>query len=239
MALRNQETDFIIANQFARWRDAAVYAYCANRPLNRFATIHLEQAGVWRHQPFVTALLKQMGEWLRRRTRLSAFYCYVLENPMPTDDDPGGLHLHLLIHVPDDLWAEFQSSQRHWLELAGGKWKRRVVKVLTVANTGPTDDMDEYLRTDLPRLLGYLLKGIEPNSAPVFGRAHTPQGTITGKRIGHAEALGKQHRWKPEWVRPEQGIWIPGPESRRRHRLHWINPQLLGLSAETEVEGWD
>jgi hypothetical protein len=171
--------------------DAALYAYCRGQPLNRFVTINFAQAGFTGDaHAAITTFCNAAGAWLLRHSGKSACYFWVLENA------PGaGLHVHIGIHVPEDLRKDYLERQRGWLKAAGIAFVKRVLKSKRIKGS-------ETLELDLPRYLGkglrgltlYFAKGLEPSQCEEFGVRHKPQGIIIGKRCGFSATLGSAQR---------------------------------------------
>ena len=150
-----------------------------------------------------------MGDWLRHK--VVPFYCvWVLETK-------GGLNLHLLIHVPDQLQKRFSLRAKRWLVASGGDSCSRVLRTKRIRHSKSRDEFFDYLEKGLFGLLRYVSKGIERNAAGEFAIRPTPQGRIIGKRAGWSETLGRDRRTWPIRRHPKYPkVFIAGQECRKR-----------------------
>ena len=105
-----------------------------------------------------------------------------------------------------------------------GALKRKAVR-----HSGPEADPEMYLKHGIWGLVRYLLKGMSDEIAAMPEITRENQGVVIGKRIGYSEALGEQHRWHPVAVSSRPGLFIAGQDSRRRHWVRLVCPELLGL----------
>jgi len=172
---------FLSRRGVERMFDAGFRAYCIGRPLTCFVTIHCESGGIssLRIRGFITAYLKSAGDWLRYQ---GCPLCFVW-----TLENIGGLHLHLLIHLPRELKGRFLKRQMRWVRKAGLQRKKGAVVSEDIYFSDPFTD--DYLPRGLLGALRYIAKGIEPLHADHFGIEHEPQGPILGKRSGIAQQL--------------------------------------------------
>lgn len=222
MNFSNHQSQYITLTQAKNLRDAASYAFCINRQLNQFITVHYETAGVkLRAHAFRISFFKHYSDWLRERTGYPPYYVWVHENAIDA-----GLHFHALVHVPLLLLNDFTPLLRDWIQNAGGKFSDPVLDVQTVwFSDGPSLD---YLEAGLKNRLEYILKGLDPKIKFMAVR-HKPQGTVFGKRCGISELLGAGRRvWSPSALRKRRLLDnVPGlqiddeqfvPRVRRRSR---------------------
>jgi hypothetical protein len=225
MTLSNRVSACLSYSEALRLREAALFAHCDGKPLNVFISIHLDQLGVTDAQALLGTFLKRAGDWLRKRMGLPPAYIWVLENPLL-----GGLHAHILIHVPSPLRRDFDCLMRGWLVGKGNPAPSRAVHRRTVRYSGLNAPVELYLRRGLLGALRYMLKGIAVDAAGGFGVDPKAQGVALGKRSGYAEALGAQHRWKRLPVAGQPKAWVGGPSCKmRRSALHLV-PELFGLA---------
>jgi hypothetical protein len=121
MNSRGAHSRYITRAQAVNLIEAACYSFCIDRSPNLFITIHCQKAGIGSSKihNFLSRFLKLAGDWLRSRSGDPPYYVYVLENSLDA-----GLHVHILIHVPDAHRADYLKAQRRWIKTAGGK--RRV-----------------------------------------------------------------------------------------------------------------
>lgn len=156
-------------------------------PLRLFVTINfgLTMMGEDAMSEAFRRLLKSFyGKWISRHPRLTAdkrraAYVWVLEGR------PGHHGVHWLVHVPQELQAEFGRELTRWV----------------AATTGGIIDSKAILTKPAYRPSGvadYMLKGLRPHHAKRLGVTPAYQGIVVGKRCGFSESLGptaiKRHR---------------------------------------------
>ena len=175
---------------------AADFAWFVGAPLNRFITINLSLAGIsLAHvQEFRTTFLARARDWLKYH---DADFHFVW-----TMESQTALNLHLLCHVPPQLWRKgFKARLNDWLAEAGGIPKARAIHTDRAG-----DHLHAYphaLDSNYPigcrSRLRYMCKGASPSVCHAFGIDHKPQGRITGKRSGFSESLGPAARARENW----------------------------------------
>jgi hypothetical protein len=241
--------------------DAVLYSYCIGRKLNRFITIHFGKAGVRgssEARRLLEDFLKHGGDWLSKRGLGPPCYVYVLENPQN-----GGLHAHVLLHVPREHWKPFAKFARGWIKRGvvsvGGKYQKGVLVDKPVLfcserearNASASDVIEKGL---LGSLL-YLLKGAEAGTLALLGLdeeavARLPpklrpscQGFISGKREGFSNALSRQRHAFPS-VEIRSGMWMAGREAHARAALKMFGLEFVapssrepGYRAQSRVSG--
>jgi hypothetical protein len=118
------------AGQAANMASALEFSAALGLEPNRTIDIHFNQGGLDldRHRPQAAlgCFLKLAREWISCRGGDTA-YIWVLENrrhsgsPFKPDEREVlmGVHVHLLIHVPQHLTGRFSQLQRGWLTKAG------------------------------------------------------------------------------------------------------------------------
>lgn len=189
--------------------DAALWAYCMRKPLNRFITIHLASAGLTSDpQSYLTLFMKRTGDWLRYHTDDPPYYVYVFENPQDR-----GLHLHLLVHVPLGFWKRFCTNAGRWSKEIivdlDGRSRSGVFQNEKLYSLDPREggEVFDYLK-DLRRVLRYMIKGVEPSGEDLIQKLSADlvhgdlawdhplgnQGIVHGKRCGYSEACSRQRR---------------------------------------------
>lgn len=175
--------------------EAVRHAFALQRPLNFLVTIHLDKARVpLRAQEGLWRYLRSVGDWLGYYEE-QRYYVWVLENPR------GGLNAHILLHIPQSLWAAFHeiARQRDWLRALGAHpigWKG-VINVQQLTGSEPTDSIEDKIY-NTGRIVLYLLKGVDETAAARFGIKRVPQGIVTGKRSGMSETLTPNARRRHE-----------------------------------------
>jgi hypothetical protein len=179
---------------------AVQFAQSAGMPLNRHLTIHWEKAGVIDADvPKVQGtFLKLANDWSRTRgERLT--YAYVREN-----GDDKGSHSHLLIQLGNRAERAFFGMQRGWIKRATGQpYRRGVIHSRRIAGLSagelplgiPLALQCQRYYQNLATVLGYLLKGSNPDAALLLGLERLETGGfITGKRVGWSDNIGSRAR---------------------------------------------
>lgn len=159
---------------------SAAFARERGTRLNRFVTIPFK-ANLCPDRTLVALgrFLKLAGDWLRMKGVIPA-YIWVIENPADADE-----HVHLLIHVPDDLRSDFARLQRGWIARTGTRVGKGVIHSKDIP-----DNADA-----ITGLLRYMLKGADAETRKMFGIDHRgSQGVVEGKRCGVAQSIGRKAR---------------------------------------------
>ncbi len=121
-------------------------------------------------------------------------FVWVIENPNNC------LNAHWLVHVPRERQAEFRRNLPKWFETAVGEvYSDRAIKVKPVTNA--------------EGLKAYLLKGLHPGLARMFGIRHVNQGWVFGRRAGHSKNLGpvQVKKWRDLQLFPPARRWVNYP----------------------------
>lgn len=174
--------------------DAAHFAATMAKPLNRFTTIHWQQAGVTTNiQGATLRFLKLAADWLRLRGETLA-YIWVRES-----GDGKGEHVHILLHVPPYLGRAFSSRQRGWLKACGASFSKGMIfsrpvgRSLSHAFVGIR--YGEPYQDHLDAALNYVLKSTSPHAHARLGLPkHEPSGVIIGKRCSTSQNIGRAAR---------------------------------------------
>jgi hypothetical protein len=192
----------LIVSQIENLYDAACYAFCLNRPLNEFVSIHCERGGISNPdvQRFISQFVKLCSDWSRRRSGQPHFFVWVLESK-------GGSNLHLLVHVSPNFRLEYVRRQKVWLRLAGAKVRKGVLVTKHLECSDTTDDPILYLVDGLIGTLRYICKGAVGSVPTRFAVEPEPQGIVFGKRAGWSEALGRGRRRYPKGSLVERRKW--------------------------------
>jgi hypothetical protein len=170
---------------------AAHFAIQCDLPLNRFVTIHWQQARLaGPAQAATLRFLKLARDWMRLRGAQLAFV-WVRENG-PTK----GEHVHILLHCPPALARGFGERQRGWLKQAGAHFCRGVIFTRPIGRNyrHATVGMQfgEAYTNHLGEVLGYVLKGASPQAARVLGFVRLEAGgMVVGKRCSTSENIGR------------------------------------------------
>lgn len=100
---------------------------------------------------------------------------------------------HWLLHIPQSRIDDFEKRLPEWLNKEVGDF-----------NSPTTIDIREAYNPH--GLRKYMLKGIDPNYAPLYRIQHIPQGKVEGKRFGFSTNIGPNqcriHGTKKKWFRP-------------------------------------
>lgn len=140
------------------------------------------------------------GKWATRPAKAQTVkaipptFVWVIENPNEC------LNAHWLVHVPKERQAEFRRNLPKWLNAAVGEIKSSTaIKVKRVTN--------------VLGLKNYLLKGLHPALARMFGIRHVYQGWVFGRRAGHSRNLGpvQVKKWRDLGQFPPARRWIIYP----------------------------
>ena len=223
MTLSTRISQSLSRSEALRLRGAAVFAFCDGKLLNRFVSIHLDQIGSPSAQRTLVSFLKRAGDCLRKRSGLTPAYVWVLENPLG-----GGLHAHVLIHVPAHLRRDFDRLMGGWLVGKGNDVPAGAIHARAVRHSASGAPAELYLRHGLLATLRYMLKGIAADEADAFGVVPEAQGVAKGKRSGYSEALGVQHRWSR--IPVGRLAWVGGPDVKMKRWVRHHCPELLGLA---------
>ena len=130
-----------------------------------------------RPQKFVTDYLEHARKWLKRHG-LPVAYLYTLENGKNK-----GIHVHLLIHVPNGKASKaFKKAMAGWLPFEA-KRPKVVFKSIQYPHYGELSPMHSLYGT-----LKYICKGIDPKT-PLCSIKAIYQGQIMGRRWGISNLL--------------------------------------------------
>jgi|SRR5579871_2520842 len=182
----------------------------------QFATARLDDEA----RPFLRRFLKLARDWLAKRGAGSLCFVAAFEAK-------GGLHVHLLLHVPIGLWSDFRDAERHWLRRAlakhGGEDCPEVLRDRAIVHyknlvCGVASERD-YLK-QLGNTLVYRMKGAtRMNAARYMGMSDeeienltdkmrpSPQGLVWGRRVSVSHNL-LSHGISPTLHPDPQLTWI-------------------------------
>lgn len=171
------------------------WATAIGRPLNRFVTINFAHTDC--PPDLVSAAFERLRDnhfspWLyylsiHRPNLGHPTHVWVIESArgmahaLPASNHM--VHVHWLLHLPLGLDTEFVIRLPNWL-----------ATVVPGPHFDPVNAIDVKNVYDLPRLQRYMLKGLDPRCAPVFGVKARSQGIIVGKRCGVSRSLGPAAR---------------------------------------------
>lgn len=110
--VRDSLTERDCRNLIEAARGASIIA----RPFNRFITLAWVNGGICNDPDSIrratAAWLKLARDWLGARDHRPLIWAWVMEDGA----NRGGLHVHLLLHVPDDLAPLFSAMPRIWVK---------------------------------------------------------------------------------------------------------------------------
>lgn len=169
--------------------------------LNLFVTIKwsLTKTG----EDNFTALRNQrFCRWLRTRSKqlginVKPTYVYARE----------GDHVHWIVHVPEELVAEFKELVPRWVTSLEqrGKGARKRAENHEPAPEGVVD-INPVRNSVAARK--YIMKGIDPRFAFMFGlKEPAPQGIVIGRRTGVSRNLGRPARRKAGYRAQKPSWW--------------------------------
>lgn len=170
--------------------EAADHAARIGLPFNRHWTVHYEKAGISEADAmrFVRRLLKLANDYARRHGgRLAAIWC------RESGKGKGG-HVHIVLHLPADL--PLAGKTRRWVGLAGGKCRRSVSVVRSIAgNLKAAEHGGAHYQRNVAIVRQYALKGASKDAGEALGLdCFGIGGLIVGKRCGWTENIGKAAR---------------------------------------------
>lgn len=173
----------------------------AGKPLNLSVTIQWEMTETGEDN-FAALRNQRFCRWLRTRSKqlgvtIEPTYVYARE---------GQSHVHWLVHVPDELIAEFMDLVPRWITSLEhrGKGSRKRAENHEPAPQGTV--LIEPVRNSVAARK-YLLKGINPQHAVRLGiRNPTPQGLLFGPRTGVSRNLSRKARKKAGY-RAREAVW--------------------------------
>lgn len=139
----------------------------------------------------VRIILKKSGDWISENGgQFAAIWS--------REVGPGkGAHLHLAAHIPDALAGGYFRMLRRWLRLRlkVNRWQRGTIRTRRVegAPRGAEKACSDLYATNLWKVASYLAKGSSPALVATYGLTHDyePGGTVTGKRAGTTQNLGR------------------------------------------------
>lgn len=167
---RRRNDERLRPRQISALFEADHFAAQIGLPLNFFVSVSwydplLQPAEI---QKRFLAATKRMWQWFRRKD-CQPTWLYVHENP-----DDGCPNVHLLIHVPKGLRAEFRKSAPGWF--------------------GDFADFDMRPNGPDDTRLTYMIKGTDVVTAGRYGARAKSQGRVEFKRCGWTQNLGAKAR---------------------------------------------
>lgn len=164
---------------------ACDFAEAQGSPLNVYMVINLfetDAASAATLFERIRRSLRSSLNYYRKQTgdpRAVPTYIYTFENP-----DDAGPHVNWLLHLPEEIRAQFIKKVVRAIERTQGRLGKFDVKV-------------EYITPGTAkRVAHYAVKGTDPEYIEHFHlqRVHAPQGTFYGKRAGISPNLGTTAR---------------------------------------------
>jgi len=172
-------TSWINRKPAANLLHAVNVAEILNRSLNFFVTLnfaHTECPPELVSERFEKLRDNYFGPWLRRcgpsgRKEPPPTFVWTLEN------SGGCLNAHWLVHLPAGRIEDFKERLPIWLA--------------KVAGEAATDQAIHVRKAPTPRgAIKYMIKGIDPLYAPIYGIRESDQGQVIGNRSNFSRSLG-------------------------------------------------
>lgn len=191
---RGRERDRLTERECRDLIAAAHKAWGAGRPFNRFVTLAWVNAGIGQDAVAVrhatAAWLKLARDWLGARGHRPLVWAWAMEDGA----NRGGLHIHLLMHVPNNLAPLFSPMPRRWVKqlTPGGRYVPGTLdtkkfrptdpsgsEAARVAYAGELNARLHYMLKAAPRVLeGKLgVEGWRWPDAPIWGQHCRVRGT--------------------------------------------------------------
>lgn len=174
-------------DQFANLEEAFCHAATANAPLNHLITIHWENiidgdVDELKVRQYDGRFRENIRKWLERKGVV--FHCiWVIER----GPKGGGLHVHLLVHIPRSLRRQFMRKIANWTKVPFGVPNEQyVIGIAAPRSAG------ESPTWQLKRLYGE-----DPEYRRAFNyvtKDHTRETILRGKRCGFSQNLGPKAR---------------------------------------------
>lgn len=223
LAMTVRTSDFLNRKTTQTILHAFDYAKYVDRPLNTDVTLRLGCIETDHGHPAFDRIRHKCYCWLQRKQKQlhghaePPYYVFVFENP-----DGSDLHLHWVLHVPEELQKEFRRK------LPG--WVRKVLGTIPAPGDVYAQAVNPYEDKTLAK---YILKGTDPEYIDHFHLRDyaapegelIPQGAVSGRRAGASVALNRavrkgagfvacqhRHEWKK---RP----WAGQLKHRRRRSV--------------------
>lgn len=176
---------------------AAQFAHHEQLPLNRHTTIHFDVANISEPVLALGRMFKLMSDWLRTRGASFAYLWVREAGPQK------GEHVHILMHVPPHLTAEFAHRERGWRSRVGA---RRALGAFRSRPIGHSYrhakkglEFGETYSDHLRKITGYLIKGADGRSVKALELTRVEDGgELWGKRCGMSQNIGRSARLKIE-----------------------------------------
>jgi hypothetical protein len=169
---------------------ASARATLAGQPFNRHTTFHHEAMGIpnERGHDAVAALIKLASDYLATKG-FRLHWAVTRENGLRK-----GAHAHILWHIPYEVAKPFHGRWRSWKARLARSYAKpelgRGGQVLMTRRIGGTAraylSNPQALAFHLDQVLGYVMKGADPETISALGMAkgHQPGGMIIGRRAG-------------------------------------------------------
>ena len=179
--------------------EAAFVALDVGRPLNRWITINWALGGLHGCEgPQATvAFLKRYRDWMRHHgERASWVYSHETGSFY-------GIHVHLLLHVPERLNEEFRRCPRRWSKAGSKKgYVAKTVRTRKIAIQQKCDDINEQVYILwLKSKLHYMLKAASK-------RTEADLDVREWSRVNwgsESDVRGKRYGWWQRWDKGAQG----------------------------------
>jgi len=204
MARADRTSEHLTAQQVDSLWKATYFAASQGIELNTFVTVHWQNLpdGGPSIQHWQGKWLELVHKWLKRRG-LPLTCVWAIERGQTA----GGLHSHVLIHLPWQHRMDFCAMLPAWTgieasakQLKGrtaaraidGQWQVDRVK------SGTQQKLLRYMLKGFPGFAGTTTRRGETVQRRLYNITHQPQGLVTGKRCGTSNNIGPtaRKRWK-------------------------------------------
>lgn len=177
----SRESEHLSPMQAVKFVEAAQHAIAIGKPFNRHLTVHWGKARLPDRDAAAATgrIVKLIRDW-SRKSGGTVLYAWIRET-----GSSKGTHSHILMHVPPGLRL---SRTRSWYKQAArltGPVPKRCVRseCIGASARSAAGGSDDYL-ANLARLVAYLLKGCDPETAGSLGLERwSDGGRIIGKRV--------------------------------------------------------
>jgi len=158
------------------------------RPLNRWITILWARGGLEDYDGVKAtgAFFKRFGDWMRRHGERA---CWIYSHER---GEINGVHVHLLLHVPERLDGAFRKMPRRWVGaiLPRGYVVDAVESKKLKGGNSPDEHIRELYRVRMLAKLHYMMKETDPRTKARLGIPENlsgddfPMSPVFGKRSG-------------------------------------------------------
>lgn len=196
---RYRTSAFLSAKQIGSLISAIGRAVAIGLPLNRFITIHWENAGIsddraaWATGEFI----KRLKNWLNKQGYQSA-HVWVREN-----GPRQGSHVHILFYVDVECVGRLPALQRRWLKaITQSRYRKKTIYSRYVGLTvKAASSLSPSYLANLEKAAHYIMKGTIAVCANEYRLPKIQDcGEIIGKRCAVSENIGDAARRRRQYL---------------------------------------